>query len=520
MRPLLAGEKKGLCGGCTTKRWGADEGEEEADGKCFVDEKHETNVTTKATMKLVSSEAIGGVGVVLADTTQLGAKLHHIIREYHACLLTTCCLRHRLVTPTLDPFFSKLSLVQPKMPRASLLLPLILSLLSPVFSAPISPTPLHQSPFHPLHLLLVCAVIMLLASLVKSLNLVTYGNHPRVDRVVATLCLSTILLFLFHRLTLASAAGDISLTRFFQYFLAGGICAFLTHAACTPIDVVKTRIQTTQGRYSGMLDAFQKIVAEEGPATLLKGLGATASGYFLHGAFKYSFYEVFKLLFSPDAATAIKPPLAIAAFSGFCAECIACMLLCPMEAIRIRSVADATFPAGVITGLSQLLKLEGLHGWYKGLPAMLLKQVPYTVGQFVSFELAVVIVKRVVETVVGVQDGPTAVAYISSCAGLLAGITAAIISHPGDTILSKINQEESDGSAWSQITRVARSAGILGLFLGLGPRLLQVSCMIGGQFLIYDSIKLWCGIVPAAALPSDATMLAKAVAIEAVKKLR
>ncbi|KAI0566871.1 Mitochondrial carrier [Gracilaria domingensis] len=366
---------------------------------------------------------------------------------------------------------------------------------------------------HPLNLLLLCSVFLLLASLIKSLSLVPTARFPHIDRLVALLCLLTMSSFFVRRLALLAADGHISITRFFQFFLAGGICAFITHAACTPIDVVKTRIQTMPGRYNGMVDAFNRIVSEEGSSTLLKGLGATAGGYFLHGAFKYSFYEVFKLFFSADPAQAVKPPLSIAALSGFFAECIACVLLCPMEAIRIRSVSDSSFPTSVMSGLSVLLKAEGLHGWFKGLPAMLLKQVPYTVGQFVSFELAVNIVKRIVFTFVGAQSGSSAVASISSFAGLVAGISAAFISHPGDTILSKINQEESEGSAVQQIIRVARAAGFWGLFVGLLPRLVQVSCMIGGQFLIYDSIKLWCGIVPAAALPTNPLpAVAKAVA--------
>lgn len=383
----------------------------------------------------------------------------------------------------------------------------------------------------PLNVALLCAVFLLLASLVKSLSLIPSSLHTRVDGVVGLLCLLVVAQFFGDRLLVASAEGTVTPTRFVQFFMAGGICAFLTHAACTPIDVVKTRIQTTTGRYNGMVDAFRKIVAEEGAITLLKGLAPTAGGYFLHGAFKYSFYEVFKVLLSPDAATALKPPLSIAAGAGFFAECIACLLLCPMEAIRIRSVADATFPNGVVTGLSLLLKGEGVHGWYKGLPAMLMKQVPYTVGQFVSFELAVTLVKGFVRTFLG-MEGESAFASVSSIAGLLAGITAAIISHPGDTILSKINQEESEGSAWAQIVRVARAAGFAGLFIGLGARVLQVSCMIGGQFLIYDSIKLWCGIVPASAtveavkrtgteLATNALLAGGEVAAEAIaKKLR
>lgn len=345
---------------------------------------------------------------------------------------------------------------------------------------------------------LLIAVFMLLASLVKAL----YPSQARVDRVVAVLSGLIVAFFFLERAMIASDKGDLSLVRFGQYFMAGGLCAFLTHAACTPIDVVKTRIQTTSGKYTGMRDAFRKIVSEEGTGALLKGLGATAGGYFLHGAFKYSFYEVFKTLLSPDAATALKPTLPIAALAGCFAECIACMLLCPMEAVRIRSVADAGFPPGVVTGLRVLFAMEGIHGFYKGLPAMLLKQVPYTVGQFVSFELSLSLVKRIVYIAAPGQNGVSTAAFVSSLSGLLAGVTAAVISHPGDTILSKVNQEQSEGTATQQIWRVVKLEGVRGLFLGLVPRLVQVSCMVGGQFLIYDSIKLWCGIMPASALPA------------------
>lgn len=342
-------------------------------------------------------------------------------------------------------------------------------------------------------LALFIAVLMLMASLVKAV----YPSYARVDRMVATVSAMLVSLFFLERVILASRNGDLSVFRFGQFFVAGGICAFITHAACTPIDVVKTRIQTMPGKYAGMMDGFRKIVTDEGAQTLLKGLGATAGGYFLHGAFKYSFYEVFKTLLSPNAAIALKPTFSIASAAGFFAECIACMLLCPMEAVRIRSVSDSGFPAGVLAGLRVILRLEGVHGLYKGLPAMLLKQVPYTVGQFVSFELSLKFVKYVVKVMFNIEKAGA----VSLVAGLLAGVAAGVISHPGDTILSKINQEQSEGSAAAQIMRVAKVEGIGGLLVGLLPRLLQVSCMIGGQFAIYDSIKIWCGIRTAAAIP-------------------
>lgn len=346
-------------------------------------------------------------------------------------------------------------------------------------------------------LLIVLGGILLVGTGARS------ASPTRADKLTFGTILCVLVLFFGERVTIAAATGDLSVVRFFQYFMAGGICAFLTHAACTPIDVVKTRIQTMPGKYGGMMDGFQRIVSEEGAGMLLKGLGATAGGYFLHGAFKYSFYELFKTTLSDTAAEALKPSFGIASAAGFLAECIACILLCPMEAVRIRSVSDPSFPSGVLNGLKVLIRLEGSHGLYKGLPAMLLKQVPYTVGQFVSFELSLTMVKYLVSAIANVQLS----GVVSFTAGLLAGISAAVISHPGDTILSKINQEQSEGSAIAQISRVARQEGLFGLCLGLTPRIVQVSCMVGGQFAIYDSIKQFCGLKVAAALPAVAAVV-------------
>lgn len=370
-------------------------------------------------------------------------------------------------------------------------------------------------------MLLSFAAIAVFAALAKSSALVPLHMHPRVDRFALFACASVLLLTLHHHVAIAAASGALSMLRFCQFFVAGGVCAFVTHAACTPIDVVKTRMQTThQGKYAGLLDGSRRIIAEEGPGALLKGLGATAGGYFLHGAFKYSFYEVFKVLFSPDAATALKPPLFIACAAGFCAECIACCLLCPMEAVRIRSVSDPNFPTGVYVGLAYISRLEGVHGLYKGLPAMLLKQVPYTVGQFAAYEFVAPMVRAVVFAAVQANTAsasPSLVAFVSTVAGLLAGVIAAIISHPGDTILSKVNQDEGEGGPLLQIQRVVRAAGLDGLFAGLNVRILQVACMVGGQFCIYDSVKVFVGLPTASSATANISAVAAVAAASAIQ---
>jgi len=81
---------------------------------------------------------------------------------------------------------------------------------------------------------------------------------------------------------LGPAPVDASLLS--QYFLAGSLCACLSHVGGVPIDVLKTRLQTDPGRYDGLFDAAWKVTRTEGPAMLLQGLGPTAAGYAIQGA--------------------------------------------------------------------------------------------------------------------------------------------------------------------------------------------------------------------------------------------
>jgi solute carrier family 25 phosphate transporter 3 len=144
--------------------------------------------------------------------------------------------------------------------------------------------------------------------------------------------------------------------------------------------VVKTRIQLDSVKYnSGFVGTFKTIVAEEGSGALLTGLGATAAGYFVQGWFKFGGVEFFKINIAnavgERSAWENRTPIYLA--SSACAEFIADLFLCPLEAVRIRSVSDKTFPQSLGGGFSKILSTEGVGGLYAGLGPMLFKQVRF-----------------------------------------------------------------------------------------------------------------------------------------------
>merc|ERR1712051_969128 len=75
--------------------------------------------------------------------------------------------------------------------------------------------------------------------------------------------------------------------------------------------------------------------------------------------------------------------------------------------------------------------------------------------------------------------------------GVVAGVTAAIISHPADTLLSKVNKAGAggDGSIPSRMMNITRETGVMKLCTdGLGARCVMIGTLTALQFGIFDSI--------------------------------
>jgi solute carrier family 25 phosphate transporter 3 len=274
--------------------------------------------------------------------------------------------------------------------------------------------------------------------------------------------------------------------------LSGGICTSITHAAVTPIDVVKTRNQQQPGRYPGMVSGLRTINAAEGSRALFTGLGATAVGYFVQGWFKFGGVEFFKI----NAAHALGPQkawdnrTAIYLGASAAAEFIADLFLCPLEAVRIRSVGNAQFPQSLPAGFMHILKNEGPLRLYDGLGPLLFKQIPYTMAKFAVQGKAAEVMYSTMDKRPEDVKGALSVG-VSLASGVVAGVVAAVISHPADTLLTKINKGGA-GGAGGTITRLARIAKETGMaklfFTGLGTRCVMVGALTAGQFGIFDSV--------------------------------
>lgn len=276
--------------------------------------------------------------------------------------------------------------------------------------------------------------------------------------------------------------------------LAGGLCCGVTHGALCPVDVVKTRMQLSPEIYNkGMVDGFQKVIATEGAGALLTGLGATAVGYFIQGGFKFGGVEVFKVQFTKALGdeSAWKNKTSIYLASAAMAEFIADVFLCPLEACRIRLVSDPAYADSLPATASRLVKDYGVvGGFYSGFVPMLFKQVPYTMAKFAVQGAAADTIANA--TGVNLETaGGGAKMGVALSSGVIAGVAAAIISHPADSLLSKVNKAGAGGSGsmMSRLGNITKETGFMTLCTqGLAARCVMIGTLTAGQFAIFDSV--------------------------------
>jgi len=276
-----------------------------------------------------------------------------------------------------------------------------------------------------------------------------------------------------------------------RYFAAGGICAATSHGITTPIDVVKTRMQQNPEKYSkGVIAAAKDIVATEGVGFLLAGLGPTIVGYGIEGALKFGFYETCKTLFANVTPMQFVNFLLASVVAG----AVASIVLCPMEETRIKMVGDKTWAKeNLVSGLLRLVREDGILSTFGGLPAMLSKQVPYTMGKQVSFDI---ITKLIYAAVVHYSLNSTELKWpISVLSAFVASIFACVSSQPGDMILTATYKGTDDGSTFfSVINHIYKQRGLGGFYLGLQARLAHVASIITSQLVLYDIVKAALGL--------------------------
>jgi len=250
--------------------------------------------------------------------------------------------------------------------------------------------------------------------------------------------------------------------------------------------------------YSGQLvsEGFKS-----GLSGVMKGWFPTLIGYSIQGLFKFGLYEYFKWKYShwvgEENAKKYKDLVYIAGSAS--AEFFADIGLCPFEAVKVRIQTNPKFASGLFDGLPKIIQTEGFGNLFAGLTPLWARQIPYTVIKFVAFE-------RISTAIYSVLPKPKSQMNkfeqmgVVFAAGYIAGILCGAVSHPADTMVSKINKLKSSGSVFEKMSRIysgtptEKGIGFAGLWKGFGPRVFMIGTLTGAQWFIYGAFKAQFGL--------------------------
>ncbi|CAI5452857.1 unnamed protein product [Caenorhabditis angaria] len=284
--------------------------------------------------------------------------------------------------------------------------------------------------------------------------------------------------------------------------MGGSLACGGTHLFITPLDIVKCRMQVDNVKYPGIVKGFQVTVAENGWKGLMRGWAPTTIGYSAQGFGKFGYYEIFKNVYggmlSEENAYIYRSYVYLVAAAS--AEFFADLFLAPFEACKVRMQTSDNAPATMRKCMPMIYKTEGINGFFKGLPPLWSRQIPYTTVKFVCFERIMEWMYQYVVPKPRNECSKSEQLLVTFSAGYLAGILCAVASHPPDTIVSKLNQNSQ-----ATLSDMVKQLGWRGMWAGLGARIIMIGTITALQWLTYDSWKVLMNIPrpPPAQMPES-----------------
>lgn len=207
------------------------------------------------------------------------------------------------------------------------------------------------------------------------------------------------------------------------------------------------------------------------------------------------------------------PRPAVDAIAGALAGAGARVATAPLDVIKIRfqvqleptgrgwrqSGAGGTISkyTSVTQAARDILREEGIRGLWKGTTPGLLLVMPYTAVQFVVLQQFKAFAARTTASSSTSSSGrnapqlSTALLFLS---GSVAGCAATLASYPFDllrTILASQGEPRVYRTMAAACAGVVGQRGVMGLYFGLTPTLVEIVPYAGLQFGFYDTFKLW-----------------------------
>uniref|UniRef100_T1J1Q4 40S ribosomal protein S3 n=1 Tax=Strigamia maritima TaxID=126957 RepID=T1J1Q4_STRMM len=175
------------------------------------------------------------------------------------------------------------------------------------------------------------------------------------------------------------------------------------------------------------------------------------------------------------------------AFSGFLAAFFSALTLCPTELIKCRLQAAREMSVKSQIGpwalTRNVLKQEGVLGFYRGFTSTLVREMPGYFFFFGGYEIS-----RELLTPPGKTKNEIGLLR-TIISGAVGGLALWTVIFPADVLKSRIQISGSNEKTLVVLKRIVRQEGIRALYSGLGPTLVRTIPATGALFVAFEYSK-------------------------------
>lgn len=272
-------------------------------------------------------------------------------------------------------------------------------------------------------------------------------------------------------------------------FTLGSLAGATGATAVYPIDLVKTRLQNQrissdigEKLYKNSLDCFRKVIKFEGVAGLYRGLLPQIVGVAPEKAIKLTVNDLVR---DKMATRDGKIPVWAEVLAGACAGACQVIFTNPLEIVKIRLQVAGEIATTRRLGAMEVVKDLGVRGLYKGAPACLLRDIPFS-GIFFPLYAHL---KKFSANKEGYNSIPSLLASAT-----VAGAPAAALCTPADVIKTRLQVVARKGQStytgiFDCIRKVVAEEGFMALWKGAPARVLRSSPQFGVTLATYELLQ-------------------------------
>ncbi|KAK2175562.1 hypothetical protein NP493_726g01065 [Ridgeia piscesae] len=277
-------------------------------------------------------------------------------------------------------------------------------------------------------------------------------------------------------------------TTMSTHMVAGAAAGIMEHVVMYPVDCVKTRMQCLvpdpNANYRSVIDALYRIVRHEGYMYTVRGINVVMYGAGPAHALYFAMYEKVKhALSKPHRSNHL-----VHGIAGIAATVMHDAVMTPIEVIKQRmQIYNSPYKTCTECGRT-VLRLEGMHAFYRSYFTQLVMNVPFQALHFVTYE----------ECQDWLNPDRQYNPLTHMVSGGLAGAVAAYVTSPLDVCKTLLNTQEkcaigkgktSVSGLFHAFKVVYTFRGMAGFFSGSSARIIYQVPSTAISWSVYEFFK-------------------------------